>query len=156
MDAKTSPGRQDAGQTITGAVGSPIPHDSAHLHVSGEAIYVDDIPERQDLLHLAVGMSARPHAKIRKMDLSAVRRAPGVVAVMTAADIPGENNCGPVIADDPIFAPGLVQYVGQSVFAVAAETVDQARKAAKLATIEYEDLEAIRMSVMPAPLRFIE
>ena len=143
MDAKTSPGRQDAGQTIAGAVGSPIPHDSAHLHVSGEAIYVDDIPERQDLLHLAVGMSARPHAKIRKMDLGAVRRAPGVVAVMTAADIPGENNCGPVIADDPIFAPGLVQYVGQSVFAVAAETVDQARKAAKLATIEYEDLEAI-------------
>jgi xanthine dehydrogenase large subunit len=126
-----------------GAVGSPIPHDSGHLHVSGEAVYVDDIVEPRDLLHLAVGMSARPHARIRKMDLSAVLESPGVVDVMSAADIPGENNCGPVIADDPIFAPWLVQYVGQSVFAVAAASVDQARKAARLAIIEYEDLEPI-------------
>jgi len=63
--------------------------------------------------------------------------------VMTADDIPGENNCGPVIADDPVFAPGLVQYVGQAVFAVAATTVDQARKAAQLGLIEYEELEPI-------------
>jgi len=143
MDAKTSPGQKDAGRSIAGAVGSPIPHDSGHLHVSGEAIYTDDIPEPREMLHLAVGMSSRPHAKIRNIDLSAVREAPGVVDVISAEDIPGQNNCGPVIADDPIFAPGLVQYVGQSVFAVAAVTVDQARKAAKLAKIEYEDLEPI-------------
>ncbi|MFQ6006172.1 MAG: xanthine dehydrogenase molybdopterin binding subunit [Woeseia sp.] len=143
MDVRAGPNRKKAGRTIAGAVGSPIPHDSAHLHVSGEAIYTDDIAEPRDLLHLAVGMSARPHAKIRNMDLGAVRRAPGVVDVMTAEDIPGENNCGPVIADDPIFAPGLVQYAGQSLFAVAAQTVEQARKAALLAKIEYEDLEPI-------------
>ncbi len=95
------------------------------------------------MLHLAVGMSSKPHAKIKNMDLSAVRQAPGVVDVISAADIPGDNNCGPVIADDPIFAPGLVEYVGQSVFAVAAETVDQARKATRLARIEYEELEPI-------------
>ena len=131
------------GRTIRGAVGSPIPHDSGHLHVSGEAIYTDDIVESRDMLHVAVGMSARPHAKVTKIDLSAVRQAPGVVDVITADDIPGENNCGPMVADDPILAPGSVEYVGQAVFGVAAETVDQARKAAKLATIEYEDLEAI-------------
>ena len=138
MDAKSSPE-----QMIVGAVGSPIPHDSAHLHVSGEALYTDDIAEPRDMLHLAVGMSTKPHARIRKLDLSAVLKAPGVVDVMSAADIPGANNCGPVIADDPIFAPGLVEYAGQSVFAVAADTVDQARKAARLAVIDYEELEPI-------------
>jgi len=138
MDAKSSPR-----ETIVGAVGSPIPHDSGHLHVSGEALYTDDIAEPRDMLHLAVGMSAKPHARIMAMDLRAVRGAPGVIDVMSADDIPGANNCGPVIADDPIFAPGLVEYVGQSVFAVAAETVDQARKAAKLAVIEYDELETI-------------
>jgi xanthine dehydrogenase large subunit len=88
-------------------------------------------------------MSAKAHARICGIDLSAVRDAPGVIDVMTADDIPGENNCGPVIADDPVFAPGLVQYAGQAVFAVAATTVDQARKAAQLGLIEYEELEPI-------------
>ena len=128
---------------ISGAVGTAIPHDSSHLHVSGEATYTDDIVEPQGLLHVAVGLSARAHARITGIDLEAVRKAPGVVAVLTADDIPGENNCGPVVADDPILAPGLVQYVGQAVFAVAAHTVDQARRAAKLAKIDYADLEAI-------------
>jgi xanthine dehydrogenase large subunit len=138
MDAKSTPE-----QTIAGAIGSAIPHDSGHLHVSGEALYTDDIAEPLNMLHLAVGMSAKPHARIKKMDLSEVRQAPGVVEVISADDIPGDNSCGPVEADDPILAPGLVEYVGQSVFAVAAETVEQARKAAKLASVEYEDLEPI-------------
>jgi len=128
---------------IRGSVGTSIPHDSAHLHVSGEAAYTDDIAEPRDLLHLAVGMSERAHARIRSMDLQAVRDAPGVLEVICVDDIPGENNCGPIIHDDPIFAPRLVQYVGQAIFAVAAETVCAARKAVRLAVIEYEDLEAI-------------
>lgn len=128
---------------VSGSVGSAIPHDSAHLHVSGEATYTDDIAEPRELLHLAVGMSERAHARIRSIDLGAVRSAPGVVDVMCAGDIPGENNCGPVVHDDPILAPGLVQYVGQAVFAVAAGTVDEARRAAKLAVIDYEELEPI-------------
>ncbi len=123
--------------------GKPVAHDSSRLHVCGEAIYTDDIIEPQGLLHLAVGMSARAHARIRKIDLSAVRQAPGVFDVMTAAEVPGENNCGPVVADDPIFAPGLVEYAGQSVFSVAADSVEHARKAAKLAAIEYEDMPPI-------------
>lgn len=128
---------------VSGSVGSATPHDSAHLHVSGEATYTDDIVEPRGLLHVAVGMSTKPHALVRSIDLDAVRRAPGVVDVMRAEDIPGENNCGPVVHDDPILAPGLVEYAGQAVFAVAATSVDAARKAARLATIDYEEREAI-------------
>ena len=123
--------------TVRGAVGEAIPHDSSHLHVAGHATYTDDIPEPRDLLHLAVGLSSNPHANIRKLDLSAVRAAPGVIAVMTAEDIPGANNCGPIMDDDPIFAAGLVEYAGQAMFAVAADSVDAARRAARLAVIDY-------------------
>ena len=105
----------------------PIPHDSAHLHVSGEALYIDDIPEVRGTLHAAIGLSERAHARIKSIDLAKVRAAPGVVAVLTAKDVPGKNDYGPVVADDPIFATTLVQYVGQSIFAVAARTVDEAR-----------------------------
>src|SRR3546814_1861469 len=76
----------------SGVAGASLPHESAELHVSGEATYTDDIPEIQGTLHCALGMSQKAHARITAMDLDAVRRAPGVVAVLTAADIPGENN----------------------------------------------------------------
>lgn len=126
--------------TIQGAVGTTVAHDSAALHVNGKAIYTDDIIEPQGLLHLAVGLSTKPHARISGFNLDAVRRAPGVVDVITASDIVGHNNCGPVMDDDPILAPGLVQYVGQAIFAVAARTVVEARKAVSLAVVDYEEL----------------
>ena len=132
-----------AADAIHGGAGAAIPHDSSPLHATGAATYTDDLPEPRDLLHLAVGMSDRPHAKILAMDLSDVLTAPGVVAVITADDIPGTNNCGPVLDDDPIFAPGLVQYAGQALFAVAATDVQAARRAARLAKIDYEDLDPI-------------
>jgi len=125
------------------AVGSPLPHDSAHLHVTGRASYTDDLPEPRNLLHVAVGMSAVAHAEVGEIDLSTVRAAAGVVDVCIASDIAGTNNYGPIIEDDPIFATDLVQYVGQPVFAVAATTVDAARKAARMANIEYRELDAI-------------
>jgi xanthine dehydrogenase large subunit len=116
---------------------------AASVHVTGRATYTDDIAEPADLLHLAVGMSEKPHARIAELDLGKVLAAPGVIAVMTADDIAGSNNCGPVVADDPILAPGVVEYAGQAIFAVAATTVDEARKAARLARIVYEELEPI-------------
>jgi len=125
------------------AVGAALPHDSAHLHVTGRASYTDDLPEPRDLLHVAVGMSSVAHAEVGNIDLSAVLAAPGVVDVCLASDISGDNNFGPIIADDPIFATDLVQFVGQPVFAVAATTVDAARKATRLASIDYQELEAI-------------
>ena len=128
---------------VARAVGKPLPHDSAHLHVSGRAAYTDDLPEPRDLLHLAVGMSTVAHANVRDLDLSNVLAAHGVVDTCTAADIPGENNYGSIIKDDPLLADGLVQYVGQPLFVVAAETVDAARKAAHMAIVDYDELEAI-------------
>ena len=125
------------------AIGKALPHDSAHLHVTGRAAYTDDLPEPRDLLHLALGMSQSAHARFDDIDVSEAFDSPGVVAVCVATDITGENNYGAIVADDPIFADGLVQFVGQPVFAVAATTVDGARKAARKARIKYEELEAI-------------
>src|SRR5712672_281188 len=101
-----------------GGAGAALPHDSAEV---------------RGTLHAALGLSERAHARIKSIDLTKVLAAPGVVAVLTAKDVPGKNDYGPVIADDPIFATTLVQYVGQSIFAVAARTVNQARRAARLA-----------------------
>ncbi|MDR7116553.1 xanthine dehydrogenase molybdopterin binding subunit [Caulobacter sp. BE254] len=121
-------------------VHASLPHDSALRHVSGAAIYVDDIPEPVGMLHVHLGMSQRAHARIASMDLSAVRASPGVVAVLTARDIPGENDVSPVIHDDKLFADGEVVCVGQSLFAVAATSIAAARAAAAKAVVEYEDL----------------
>lgn len=125
------------------AVGASIPHDSAHLHVTGRASYTDDLPEPRDLLHVAIGMSSVAHANIAGIDLTAVRNVQGVVDICVADDIPGENNFGAVIKDDPILSDSIVQYVGQPIFAVVATTVDVARKAARLAVVDYDELEAI-------------
>ena len=130
-------------ERIRGGVGEAEPHESAHLHVSGEALYADDIPLPDGALHAAIGISERAHARILSLDLGEVRVAPGVVTVLTAADIPGDNNHGPVMHDDPIFAVEIAEYAGQSLFAVVATSVDEARKATRLARIEYEDLEPI-------------
>lgn len=121
----------------------PLAHDSAALHVSGEARYVDDLPEPPGTLHAALGVSTETFAKIRSMDLRPVRDAPGVVAVIAAADIPGNNNIGPVLADEPVFAVETVQFRGQPLFAVAATSVELARRAARVARVEYEVLEPV-------------
>ncbi|QJP73710.1 xanthine dehydrogenase molybdopterin binding subunit [Burkholderia glumae] len=119
------------------------PHESAHLHVSGRASYTDDLPVLAGTLHAALGLSTRAHARIVSADLDAVRATPGVVAVFTAEDIPGVNDCGPVIHDDPVLADGVVQFVGQPVFIVVATSHDVARLAARRAKIDYAELPAI-------------
>ena len=124
-------------------VGQSHPHESAILHVLGEATYTDDIPEAQGTLHAALGMSQKAHARIRSINFDAVRSAPGVVAVFTEADIPGTNDCGPIIHDDPILAKGLVEYVGQPIFAVVADSHDNARRAVRKVVVDYEELPAI-------------
>jgi xanthine dehydrogenase large subunit len=131
----------------TAAIGTSLPHESAALHVSGEATYTDDLPELQGTLHAALGLARHAHARIVSLDLAAVRSAPGVIAVLSAADIPGENNCGPVLHDDPILAEDEVLYLGQPVFAVIAESHELARRAAALAksddVVRYEPLEVV-------------
>ncbi len=124
-------------------VGEPLPHDSAHLHVTGQALYCDDIPLPATALHAAFGVSSVPHGRIREMNLNPVREASGVVALGLPADIPGENNYGGAVHDDPIFADGIVRYAGQPLFAVAANSYSGARKAARRALVTYEELPAI-------------
>jgi len=111
-------------------VGISRPHESAHLHVAGEAAYIDDLPELAGTLHAALGLSPVAHGRLLGIDLATLRAQPGVVAVLTAADIPGTNDCGPILHDDPILADGELRHVGQPVFAVIALTRDAARRAA--------------------------
>ena len=125
------------------AVGIPHPHESAELHVLGQATYTDDIPELQGTLHAALGLSSKAHARITALDLAPVRACPGVVAVYTVDDIVGTNDCGPIIHDDPILADGLVQYVGQPIFIVVADTHDNARRAARKGVVTYDELPPI-------------
>ncbi|MBO6552650.1 MAG: xanthine dehydrogenase molybdopterin binding subunit [Roseitalea sp.] len=126
---------------IRGGVHTDLHHDSAIKHVTGRAEYCDDIVEPVGTLHAYLGLSTRAHAKIIDLDLSAVRAAPGVVGVLTADDVPGVNDVSPTGRDDePVFAEGKVEFWGQPVFAVVAESRDAARRAARLAEIAYEDL----------------
>jgi xanthine dehydrogenase large subunit len=135
--------RPAASHAAATVVHTPYPHEAAHLHVSGEATYVDDIPELAGTLYAALGLSQQAHALITSIDFAAVHAVPGVMAVLTARDIPGENNCGAIAHDDPIFADGIVHYVGQPVFAVIAQSYDAARYAARQARIDYEALPAV-------------
>jgi len=125
---------------IKGAVHKDLRHDSAHKHVAGSAIYIDDLPEPKNLLHLYVAMSEKAHAEITEMDLSQVHSAKGVACVLTAADIPGHNDVSPFAGDDPLFACGVVEYIGQPIFAVAASSLEEAVSAAGLAKITYNEL----------------
>ena len=128
----------------TGAVaGAAVAHDSAELHVAGAAQYTDDLPEPRGMLHVAVGTSPIAHGRLQALDLSAVRAAPGVVDVIGAADVPGVNDVGPIVHDDPIFATHVVEFVGQPLFAVAATACDDARRAARLARLDLEPLPAL-------------
>ena len=128
---------------IRGSVHEARHHDSAHKHVSGEAAYIDDLPVPASTLHAYIAQSSHAHARLRGLDLAAVHAAPGVQAVLTAGDVPGQVDIGAVGPGDPVLAEDKVEYVGQAIFAVAADTIDLARAAARLAVVKYEDLPAI-------------
>jgi xanthine dehydrogenase large subunit len=112
-------------------VGSDRAHESAHLHVAGEATYTDDIREGQGTLHAALGLSPVAHGRLVAIDLERLRAEPGVTAVFAAADIPAVNDCAPIVkGDDPILAQGEVHYLGQPMFVVIAEDRRVARRVA--------------------------
>ena len=125
------------------SIGTARTHDSAALHVSGQAQYCDDIVLPENTLHAAFGMSPIAHGRITALDLSAVATAPGVAAFAAADDVPGENNYGGAVHDDPIFAEDLVQYAGQPIFAVAANSMRAARIAARRAKLDLTPLPAL-------------
>ena len=125
--------------------GSEIIHESAHLHVTGEAAYTDDIPELAGTLYAAIIKSPVAHGELigEGIDRQAILAMHGVVAVYTARDIPGENNCGPILHDDPFLADGKVEFVGQAVAVVVAREMLYAREAAARAQVQVRALPAI-------------
>ncbi|RIA18953.1 xanthine dehydrogenase molybdenum binding subunit apoprotein [Ectopseudomonas oleovorans] len=128
---------------MTSGVGRSVKHESADKHVSGEAIYVDDRLEFPNQLHVYARQSDRAHARILRIDTSPCYEFPGVAIAITKDDVPGQLDIGPVVAGDPLLADGKVEYVGQVVLAVAADSLETARKAAMAAIVEYEDLEPV-------------
>jgi xanthine dehydrogenase large subunit len=118
-------------RAVGAQVGRERAHESAHLHVAGEATYVDDIRELDGTLHAALGLSPIAHGVLKGIDVERLRAEPGVLAVFTAADIPGPNDCAPIVkGDDPILAEGHVHYLGQPMFVVIAADRRVARRVA--------------------------
>lgn len=135
---------ENAKEKVRGGVAQALEHDSATKHVTGQAVYVDDIPEPQGTLHIAVGSADVAQGKITNVQLDAVRNAPGVVCVLTVDDVPGLNDVSPTHShDDPVLVGDRVNFFGQPVFAVAAETYQQARAAARLGVVECEADEPV-------------
>ncbi len=127
--------------SIVGAAHTDVNHDSAIKHVTGGADYTDDIALPQGALHAYLGVSDVAHAKLLGIDFAKVLATPGVVGVLTADDVPGVNDISPThLNDEPVFPTDAIQFHGQPLFAVIAETRDIARRAAELAEIEYETL----------------
>ncbi|NKB61496.1 MAG: xanthine dehydrogenase molybdopterin binding subunit [Gammaproteobacteria bacterium] len=123
--------------------GKKLEHESASKHVTGKAIYIDDQMVYQGQLFACIGGSQIAHGRITILDLDAVRSAEGVIDVITAKSVPGKLDIGPVFPGDPLFTDELVEYWGQPIFAVAANSHEQARKAITLAHIEYQELEPV-------------
>jgi len=130
---------------IRGAVHTNTRHDSAHNHVTGQSVFIDDMPLLAGTLHAALVKSPHAHAKIKAIDCARAAALPGVKAVLIAGDIPGRNDVAPIFSDEPILAGNLVEYVGHPVAIIAADTMDIARAACELVTVDYEPLEAVLM-----------
>lgn len=128
---------------VKGGVGASTVHDSAHKHVSGEAIYVDDIPNPAGLLHGHIVMSSKAHARIVSIDCGEALAMEGVKACYTAKDIIGHNDIAPIFCDEPVLAEEIVEYAGMPIAVVVADSFKRASQAAALIRIEYEELEPI-------------
>ena len=124
-------------------VGTAQRHDSALKHVTGQALYIDDIPEPPGTLHGALVLSTVACGRLKKLGLAAVATSPGVVAVLAADDVPGRNDVAPIGQGEPLFAMDRVDYAGQPLAMVVAESLDAARAAAERAVVEIEEEEPI-------------
>ena len=125
------------------SVHKPLPHDAALLHVTGQARYIDDIPTPANTLHLAFGLSSIAKGTITALDLSDVLASEGVVDVLTSGQLPFANDVAPSAHDEPLLSDGDIHYLGQPIFLVIAESHLAARKAARLANVQYDEETAI-------------
>ena len=123
--------------------GRSLPHESAPFHVTGSAPYLDDIPELKGTLHGVFALAPVAHGRLKSLDLEAARASPGVVTILTACDIPGRNNGGPSVIDDPVLADVLISFHGQALALVLADNFDTARQAARLVKATVDELPAV-------------
>ncbi|QLG12952.1 xanthine dehydrogenase molybdopterin binding subunit (plasmid) [Deinococcus sp. D7000] len=125
-----------------GAVGDAVPHESASAHVTGHALYTDDLGVRlSNLLHAWPVQAPHAHARVTRLDVSQALNVSGVVRVLTAADVPGANDAG-VKGDEPLF-PTEVMYHGHPVCWVLGDSIDAARLGAQAVEVEYEALPSL-------------
>ena len=125
-------------------LGAALSHDSAVKHTTGEALYIDDIPEPRGTLHLVPGYANAVCGQLRSVDLSAVESAANVVAVLRADDVPGTLDISPTHAgDDPLLAKDRIRFFGEPIFAVVARSYQDARRASRLAKIDIDSEDPI-------------
>lgn len=152
------------GEEQRAPVGQPMRHRSALPQCTGEATYVDDIPAPPGCLHAAFVLSEKPHARLLSVDTSAALAAPGVAGIFTAADLSEEENrWGPIFHDELLFRKDTVTSTGQLIALVAASSLEEAERAARLVKVQYEELpavltidDAIRAESFHKPSRFME
>ncbi|MDO9353167.1 MAG: hypothetical protein Q7T55_05700, partial [Solirubrobacteraceae bacterium] len=125
-----------------GVVGQAVPHESAALHVTGHALYTDDLVHRtHGVLHAHPVQTAHAHARVTRLDVAAAYDVPGVVRVLTGADVPGTNDAG-IHHDEPLF-PTEIMYVGHAVAWVLAESFEAARRGALAVEVDCEPLPSL-------------
>ncbi|BCO26392.1 xanthine dehydrogenase molybdenum-binding subunit XdhA [Rhodoferax lithotrophicus] len=127
----------------TTAAGQSHPHESAAAQIAGAALYIDDLPEVRGTLYAAPILSKVAHGKLISIDTQAALARPGVRAVLLAADVPGHKMLAAFAGDEPVFAIDTVQYVGQALGVVVADSMAQALHAARLVTAQIEPLPAV-------------
>src|SRR5690242_20088549 len=133
--------KQSAAGARHSIIGASLPRPDAPGKVTGAAAYPADLV-RPGMLHLAVVFAHRVHARIVAIDAGAARRHPGVVAVLTAADVP-YNAFGLIEDDQPVLCGEVVRFTGDKVALVAAESKEAAAAGAALVNVTYEDLPAV-------------
>ncbi|TSO67446.1 Xanthine dehydrogenase/oxidase [Bagarius yarrelli] len=135
------------GQSPEDVVGRPVMHLSALKQATGEAVYCDDIPHFENELYLALVTSTKAHAIIKSIDTDEAMALPGVVTFVSASDVPGQNNTGPVFHDDTVFANEKVTCVGHIIGAIVADTQVHAQRAAKAVRITYEECQPVIVTI---------
>ncbi len=125
------------------SVGKDIAHDSAVTHVTGESLFLDDVAPLSGELVAGIVPSPIAHGRLRKLDLSAAAAVPGVVAILTARDVPGHNLHGPAVKDELLIAEDEAVFLGQPLAIIAAESLDALHRAAKAAVVEMDPMPPI-------------
>ncbi|CAL8083327.1 unnamed protein product [Orchesella dallaii] len=144
-------GEVDADQSFLDLVGRPVPHPSALKHATGEARYCDDIAKYENELSIALVLSERAHAVLKKVDPTKGLMMDGVVGFLSHHDLAeGKNAFGVLVQDEEIFASTKVHCVGQIIGAIVARDRFTAKKAAKVVTIEYQDVEPCILTIEEA------